>query len=439
MSHSDEWNFSKKQKVFICFVIGCMVAWYVPTYLAPSMETLVMISREKLLGYALFFSLCQVLLIEVLGCHEAGFLNHPVRSFILFLLSALGASTILLMLVWLLEYQFIGRYVVFYLSFFSGGLCFLVHFCLAFLVQKNPRRVLLMVSGQNKNLILESEHSAEEKCHWVEDTNWSTQQGLAQLCLDQGVDLVVVDNEVNASEEELLSVLATGVKIVHITQFWERIFRKIPAQSIGHSWLIQLDLKLRNPFIKRLKRTFDILFGLLGLLVMAPVIFISVVAIYIETGGPVFFRQKRSGFQGRSFVLYKLRTMIADAENGGAKWAKEGDSRITKVGRFLRHWRIDEIPQFWNVIRGEMSLVGPRPERPELEESIMKQVPHWKCRSLIKPGLTGWAQIRFQYAGDLESTEEKLSYDLYYVKNSSIFFDLEIILSTLRSLTQGSR
>ena len=296
-----------------------------------------------------------------------------------------------------------------------------------------------MVSDQNKNLIQGSEHSAVEKCYWVEDANLSTQQGLAQLCLDQGVDLVVVDNEVNASEEELLSVLATGVKIVHITQFWERIFRKIPAQSIGHSWLIQLDLKLRNPFIKRLKRTFDILFGLLGLLVMTPVIFISAVAIYIETGGPVFFRQKRSGFQGRSFVLYKLRTMIADAENGGAKWAKEGDSRITKVGRFLRHWRIDEIPQFWNVIRGEMSLVGPRPERPELEESIMKQVPHWKCRSLIKPGLTGWAQIRFQYAGDLESTEEKLSYDLYYVKNSSIFFDLEIILSTLRSLTQGSR
>ena len=131
--------------------------------------------------------------------------------------------------------------------------------------------------------------------------------------------------------------------------------------------------------------------------------------------------------------------MRKDAEGGGARWAQEQDKRVTYVGRFLRKTRIDEIPQLWNVIKGEMSLVGPRPERPELDEEIERISPFWKCRYLLKPGITGWAQIKYQYASDLESSEEKLSYDLFYVKNASFFLDLEIILSTLRSIMKGSR
>ena len=131
--------------------------------------------------------------------------------------------------------------------------------------------------------------------------------------------------------------------------------------------------------------------------------------------------------------------MRKDAEGGGVQWAQEQDKRVTYVGRFLRKTRIDEIPQLWNVIKGEMSLVGPRPERPELDEEIERTSPFWKCRYLLKPGITGWAQIKYQYASDLESSEEKLSYDLFYVKNASFFLDLEIILSTLRSIMKGSR
>ena len=131
--------------------------------------------------------------------------------------------------------------------------------------------------------------------------------------------------------------------------------------------------------------------------------------------------------------------MSGNAETNGAKWAQVADDRVTRVGRFLRKWRIDEIPQFWNIIKGDMSIVGPRPERPELDKEIIKRLPFWKCRYLLKPGLTGWAQIRYKYASDIESSEEKLAYDLFYVKNASIFLDLEIMLSTLRSLTKGSR
>jgi len=131
--------------------------------------------------------------------------------------------------------------------------------------------------------------------------------------------------------------------------------------------------------------------------------------------------------------------MKQDAEERGAQWAQQQEHRVTFVGRFLRKTRIDEIPQLWNVIKGEMSLVGPRPERPELDEEIERASPFWKCRYLLKPGITGWAQIKYQYASDMESSDKKLSYDLFYVKNSSFFLDLEIILSTLRSIMKGSR
>lgn len=131
--------------------------------------------------------------------------------------------------------------------------------------------------------------------------------------------------------------------------------------------------------------------------------------------------------------------MKRNSESEGAQWAKDKDKRITIVGRFLRKTRIDEIPQFWNVMKGEMSVVGPRPERPELEEKIVSKLPYWKCRYLLKPGITGWAQIKYKYASDFTSSEEKLAYDLYYVKNASFFLDLEIMLSTIRSLMKGSR
>jgi len=170
-----------------------------------------------------------------------------------------------------------------------------------------------------------------------------------------------------------------------------------------------------------------------------PILLPVLVIIAIDSGFPLFFSQKRTGFMGRPYTLFKLRTMKRNAEKEGAEWAKEKDNRVTRCGKFIRKWRIDEIPQFLNVIKGEMSIVGPRPERPEFQEELIKKVPHWNCRHLVKPGLTGWAQIRYRYAADANESEEKLAYDLYYIKHASTLVDLQIILSTLRSIAQGSR
>jgi len=163
---------------------------------------------------------------------------------------------------------------------------------------------------------------------------------------------------------------------------------------------------------------------------------LAAVAIRLESPGGVLFAQDRIGRHGRIFRLYKLRSMRSDAERGGARWADDGDARVTRVGRFLRKTRIDEIPQLWNVLRGEMSLVGPRPERPEFADGLAREYPYFALRSMVRPGLTGWAQVRHGYVNDVQGWEHKLELDLYYVKNRSIAMDLLILLQTVRILVQ---
>ena len=159
----------------------------------------------------------------------------------------------------------------------------------------------------------------------------------------------------------------------------------------------------------------------------------------LDSGFPLIFSQTRTGYLNKNFTVYKIRTMRKDAEEKGAVWAKENDTRITRFGNILRKLRIDEIPQFWNVIKGDMSIVGPRPERPEFQEELLKSVPHWNTRHLVKPGITGWAQIKYMYASNMDASEQKLAYDLYYLRNLSFALDFEIILATLRSIGKGSR
>ena len=237
----------------------------------------------------------------------------------------------------------------------------------------------------------------------------------------------------------VVALLAGGTRVSDIVDFWERTFARIPPQYVDEAWLARLDLRLRHPLFHRAKRFLDVLVAIIGLVVSIPILAIASILILVGSRGPVFFSQRRTGYLGSDYVLYKLRTMRTDAEQDGAQWAEKQDARVTGVGRFLRKWRIDEIPQFWNVLRGEMSIVGPRPERPELEEKLAVEIPLWSSRHLVKPGLTGWAQIRFRYAADSNASREKLAHDLYYIKNASLLLDLQIILSTLRSLARGSR
>jgi exopolysaccharide biosynthesis polyprenyl glycosylphosphotransferase len=214
----------------------------------------------------------------------------------------------------------------------------------------------------------------------------------------------------------------------------------VPCELIGSQWLLQANCHVHSPVARTLKRAIDLVCACAGLLLTIPAWPLVALLIKATSTGPVFYRQDRVGLDGQVFSMIKFRTMCADAECQGApQWAKVDDNRVTVVGRILRKTRFDEIPQFLNVLRGDMSFVGPRPERPGFVESFRRAIPYYDIRHQVKPGITGWAQIMYAYAASEHETRTKLSYDLYYVKNGTLLFDLEIVLRTLRALMNGSR
>jgi len=191
-----------------------------------------------------------------------------------------------------------------------------------------------------------------------------------------------------------------------------------------------------------LKRGFDVLFASVGILLTFPIMVIAAICIKLDSKGPVLFRQERVGQFGRVFTLFKFRSMTQGAEKGGVPvWAKQDDHRITRVGAFLRSYRVDELPQFFNILFGDMSFVGPRPERPFFVEKLEKSLKYYPERHVVKPGLTGWAQVQFPYASTEEETREKLEYDFFYIKNTSLLFDLAIIFQTVKTVlfARGAR
>jgi len=181
------------------------------------------------------------------------------------------------------------------------------------------------------------------------------------------------------------------------------------------------------------------LLAVVGLLIGAPLMLICAVLVKATSRGPIIYKQVRVGRYGRNFSIYKFRTMRTDAEANGAVWAQTGDRRVTPIGTFLRRSRLDELPQLWNILRGDMSLVGPRPERPEFVEQLREKIPFYDLRHLVPPGLTGWAQVRFRYGSTIEDARRKLAYDLYYTRHCGLTFDAAICLRTLVAMAKGAR
>lgn len=249
-------------------------------------------------------------------------------------------------------------------------------------------------------------------------------------------DLIVValpDMRGTLPAEDLLECRLRGIPVEDWPTFYEKQTGKILIAGLRPSWLIFSDGFVKTHVTRAIKRLFDIILAL-GLLIPAlPVMALIALLIRLDSRGPALFRQERVGEHGRIFVLNKFRTMRADAERGsGPVWAAADDPRVTRVGRFLRRTRLDELPQLFNVLLGHMSLVGPRPERPEFVRLLAREIPFYGGRLAVKPGITGWAQVRHQYAASVDDAREKLQYDLYYIKNLSPFLDLLILLHTVQ-------
>jgi len=262
-----------------------------------------------------------------------------------------------------------------------------------------------------------------------------TYDDLMTLAIRHRVDLVLVayrDRRGTLPVEQLLTLKFHGLSIEEGVDFYEQVTGKIYVREIKPSQFIFSEGFAHQRSAKRLKRIFDIFAASIGLLLALPIMAFAALLIAVDSGAPVLYRQVRLGEFGREFWMLKFRSMRLDAERDGARWATEGDDRVTRVGRFLRKTRIDELPQLWNVLRGDMSVVGPRPERPVFVAELEKQVPFFRQRLCVKPGVTGHAQVRCRYAASVEDSLEKLQYDLYYIKSFSVFFDLSILLDTFK-------
>jgi sugar transferase (PEP-CTERM system associated) len=238
--------------------------------------------------------------------------------------------------------------------------------------------------------------------------------------------------------QDLLECRLHGMRVSDLSSFFEREYRQVLLESLTPSWMV-FGEGFRQGLIRTIvKRVFDIAASLALLLVTFPVMLIAAVCIICETGRPVLYRQERVGQGGRSFTIYKFRSMSMGAESDGKpRWAGANDDRTTRAGRFMRKTRIDELPQIFNVLKGEMSFVGPRPERPYFVDKLRERVPYYALRHSVKPGITGWAQVRYPYGASVEDAIQKLQYDLYYVKNHTLFLDLVILAATVEVVLWG--
>lgn len=325
------------------------------------------------------------------------------------------------------------------------------------------RRVLVLGAGNRAqrlaglvdaeggvDLVIEGFYALEDKAPKVDPGKIIDLQGdsLYQYCKKHFISEVVVASDERRSSDgnrfpldDLLDCKLSGIDVLDELNFCERELGKIDVRTLSPGWLVFSTGFVYAPFRDVLVRGFDVAAAVLLLLVTWPLMLLAVVAIKLEDGfrAPIFYNQQRVGYLGRLFDVHKFRSMSVDAEKGGqAVWARKNDARVTRVGSFIRNTRIDELPQILNVLTGEMSFVGPRPERPQFVDDLTEVIPFYTERHRVKPGIAGWAQLCYPYGASEEDAAQKLQYDLYYIKNHSLFFDIYILIRTIEVVLVGN-
>jgi sugar transferase (PEP-CTERM system associated) len=376
------------------------------------------------------------------------------------LLRALGLSCLLLSLIYyMLPQLMVGRGVVFIALSLTMFFVFAWHYLIfqAMRPKKWQQKVVIVGSGrvakQTAQAVLDRKGSPFEVLGFVDKDRSRIGERILnpgiigaydQLCQiverERPVVLVVALDEKRNSFplDDLLNCKMKGVTIEDHTTFLKRLTGKLMVESLSPSHLIFSDGFRKSGFTLAVKRIVETVLSLMALIVLSPLFLVVAILIKVDSAGPVFLRQERVGENGNIFIIYKFRSMRKDAERlSGPVWAKQKDDRVTRVGKYMRKLRIDELPQFWNVLRGNLSLVGPRPERPQFVEELEQQIPYYALRHSVRPGITGWAQVSFSYGASVEDSTEKLRYDLFYIENLSLLFDFMIILKTIKIVILG--
>jgi exopolysaccharide biosynthesis polyprenyl glycosylphosphotransferase len=351
-----------------------------------------------------------------------------------------------------------GRYVIGITLIFSASGIALTRIVYQWYLKNNPINVAFMCRNKLTDELTErfksdphfnvvcvgSEETLQQNDHAVGFKNIviSDPDQFVQILKDNKTDFAisVYDKSMSPIISRVIKRLPfAGIDVLNLGAFIELFHREIPLSYRNLHWHTADFFLPKHSATVIIKRLIDFIAALLGIIFLLPLFPIVMLLIRLDSSGPAFYSQIRTGLMGKPFNIYKFRTMRQDAESSGAQWAQKEDPRITRIGAFMRKTRIDEIPQLWNVLKGDMSLVGPRPERPEFVEDLKKTIPLYEWRTLVPPGLTGWAQIRYQYTDSIEGAKRKLQFDLFYIKNHSVWLDLEIILRTIPHMMRGSR
>ena len=380
---------------------------------------------------------------------------HSNRELVVRLLQAAGAASILLAALYFLVPALIignGIFVSSLFVFLIAILGWRVAFNQLFGRLRLEERVLVVGTGVTARKvarqILDQHDFAYRVVGFIDDDASrigerivnpgiiGTPADIDRLVAAHEIDRIVVglaDRRGKLPIQELLRAKMSGVRVEDATTTYERVTGKILIDDLRPSWLIFSDGFRVSRVSRLMKRGIDLSLSLVMAVLTLPLMLLTAVLVWLEDGRPILYRQERVGENGRPFVLSKFRSMRKDAEQAGRPiWATDGDERVTRVGRFIRKTRLDELPQLWNVLRGDMSFVGPRPERPFFVDELSRQIPFYQQRHAVKPGLTGWAQVKYRYGSSLEDAMEKLRYDLYYIKHLSVFFDLTIVFDTVK-------
>lgn len=269
---------------------------------------------------------------------------------------------------------------------------------------------------------------------------WNNWEEIAIFLKQQGVNLFVYEVPLNIEDLSFLNIpfdISENINSLSLVNFIVNVEKKVPLFLVDSFWIRKFIPSKDFAFRSFLKRGFDIIFSLVLLPILLPLILITAILTLITSRGPIFYSQIREGFKGKPFRIYKFRSMKVDAEAEGVQWAKKSDTRITFWGKIMRKLRLDELPQIWNVIKGDMSFVGPRPERPEFTQILREKIPFYDLRNNVKPGLTGWAQINYPYGASIEDSWKKTEYDLFYVHNPSLWQDIKILIKTAQVVIMG--
>jgi sugar transferase (PEP-CTERM system associated) len=384
---------------------------------------------------------------------------HSSRELLIRLLQAAGAASILVALLYLVVPSlalsngiFVSSLVIFLIAIIAWRLLFNR---LAY-ASHLEERVLIVGTGATARMVarqIQSQHDFGYRViGYIDDApdrgngvlNPATLGGaedIPRIVEQYDVDRIVVglsDRRGRLPISELLQAKLSGVRVEDATTTYERLTGKILIDDLKPSWLIFSDGFVISRWTRFWKRAIDLVLASVGFVLAAPFTLLTALAVYLDSDGPVLYCQERVGEGGRTFTVYKFRSMRVDAEREGTPiWARDKDDRVTRVGRFIRMTRLDELPQLWNVLRGDMSFVGPRPERPFFVEQLAREIPFYQQRHAVKPGVTGWAQIKYEYGSSIEDAMEKLRYDLYYIKHLSVALDLSIVFDTVKVVMFG--